>query len=215
MGKNVKVKICGLRSVKDIEVVNKYKPNFAGVIFAKSKRQVTIEQAKEMKAALDKDIKLVGVFMNQSSDCVIETALDCGLDMIQLHGDEELDILKKVKKETGLPVIKNIPVPDTTNDFVPEIWENIMRMYEREADYILFDTFSGGKSGGTGKRFNLNLLPKMNKPFFVAGGVDPYNVKEICDRANPFAVDVSSSLETDGMKDEEKIKTFFLNLEQA
>lgn len=205
--KKTKVKICGLMSVIDAEIMNKYSPDYCGVVFAKGRHFVSDEQAYEIRKALDSKVPLVGVFVNEDIEHICSLVRKDIIQIIQLHGDENSAYIKELKrlfeqeadeKIKNIQIIKAVKISnskETTKDF------------DALGDMLLFDTFSSKAQGGTGKRFDINLLPpKINKPFFIAGGVTPENVDEIITQAKPYAVDVSSGVETDGHKDEEKIK---------
>ena len=177
-----KIKICGIRRMEDILIVNKYKPDYIGFIFAHNKvRTITLKDALLFKNKLDNDIIAVGVFRNNDIKEVIEIANSKAIDMIQLHGDEDDNYILELKKHTKLPIIK------AYNNY-------------KYANYALFDNDDPGK----GKAFNEKDI-KNDKLFFLAGGISIENIDNAL-KLNPYAIDVSSSVETDGFKDEKKIK---------
>lgn len=177
-----KIKICGLRRLEDILIVNKYKPDYIGFIFAKNKvRTISLSDALLFKNKLDNDIIAVGVFRNNSIDEVISIANSGAIDMIQLHGNEDNNFILELKKHTKLPIIK--------------AYSNF-----ENADYALFDNTDPGK----GMQINWDTI-SCDKPFFLAGGIDISNIDE-AKKINPYAIDISSGVEVDGFKDEEKIK---------
>jgi phosphoribosylanthranilate isomerase len=190
-----KIKICGIRRPEDIEIVNKYKPDYMGFVFAPSKRQVSHELALKLKENLDSDIIAVGVFVDSPQDEILELFDEGVIDMAQLHGreSEEYIIGLKEKTDNRLKIIKAIEVSE---------YSNLSEYDDSKADYLLFDS---GK--GSGKTFDWNLI-RMNfkKEFFLAGGLSSSNISEAIREFNPYAVDLSSSLETNGFKDEDKIK---------
>ncbi|MGN1417950.1 MAG: phosphoribosylanthranilate isomerase [Acutalibacteraceae bacterium] len=192
----VKVKICGLRRECDVDFVNEAKADFAGMIFASGrKRCITLLQAKKMKARLDKNIKAVGVFINEPIDYMKQLADERIIDIIQLHGTQDDEFVKQVQKQCGIPVIKAFRV------------QNLCDVEEAEkssADFILFD--SG--AGGTGEKFDHSLLKNVKRPFFLAGGLDCESVESAVRDIVPFAVDTSSGTETNGYKDRDKILEF-------
>lgn len=193
-----KIKICGLRRPEDIAYVNACKPDYIGFVFAKSRRQVTKEQAAGLRALLDKEITPVGVFVNEEPEKIAELVREDIIKMIQLHGDEDNEYIRKLRKLVPYTVIiKAVRVAGR---------EDIIRSGEISADYLLFDTFSVKEYGGTGETFDWSLVGKLGKPFFLAGGINSENVEEALSMCNAFAVDVSSAVETDGYKDEEKIR---------
>ena len=183
-----KIKICGLKRPQDIDYVNALKPDFIGFILASGfGRSITKETAKALKARLDKGIKAVGVFVNDDAEVIKSFVADGIIDMVQLHGSESADFCKAI----NAPVIKV---------FKPEVFDKISE-YEPFADYFLFDSGTG-----TGRIFDWCSVPKTEKPFFLAGGLSADNLEKAINRVKPFAVDLSSSVETDGFKDFEKIK---------
>ena len=185
-----KIKICGLRREQDIDYVNEVKPDFIGFILTTGfRRSITRETAKALKARLSKDITAVGVFVNDSADTVNAFIAEGIIDIAQLHGDESAELCKKI----NAPVIKFLKCDD-------EI-EKRISVYENAVRYFLFDSGTG-----TGNTFDWRKIPKTDKPFFLAGGLGADNLKKAIDEINPFAVDLSSSVETDGFKDYEKIK---------
>lgn len=179
------VKICGLRRIEDIEYANLLKPDFIGFIFAEGfKRRIDYSKALELKKNLDKDIKTVGVYINQEISYIKE-AIDLGIiDLIQLHGNESDEYIQALKKE-----VKNVPIINVYRD-------------SPYADYVLYD----GKKPGSGELFDWCEV-KTNKPFFLAGGLNSENVVE-AKKLNPFCIDTSSGVETDGYKDFNKMKEF-------
>ena len=172
----VKVKFCGIRRAEDVEAVNRLKPDFAGFVLAKSKRQVTLEQASYFKLILDKDIKTVAVLVNMHVEEAASLANSGIVDMLQLHGDEDADYIAKLKKLTKAKIIKAIRLQPSGAEQNAELMAQAGL-----ADYYLFDTFIPDTYGGTGKTFSLSLLNGLNidKPFFLAGGLDSENVSDI------------------------------------
>ena len=184
--RKVKVKICGLKRAQDIECVNRLLPDYIGFVFAKTKREVTEQQAAQLKAMLNPQIKAVGVFVNAEIDKIIRLAESRTIDIIQ---------------QTELPIIKAVRVKDAGS------FENLQAY---PCDYLLFDTYTKGQYGGTGKRFDLALVAdeKISKPYFIAGGLEAANVADVLKNSNVFAVDVSGGVETEGLKDPKKIAAF-------
>lgn len=198
----VKAKICGIKNLQDVQAVNKHKPDFAGFVFYPlSKRYVSLIVARQLKAALNRHIKTVGVFVNAPME-EIAAAAELGIiDLVQLHGDEGNAYIAELKKICKLPIIKAVRVQDE-ND--------IKRADYYNCDYLLFDTYSQSAYGGTGRQFNTQLLKgvKIHKPYFIAGGLNADNVRSALKGLKPFAADVSGGVETDGGKDAAKIKAF-------
>lgn len=209
----MKIKICGLKTPADVEKVNRYKPEYIGFVFAHTKRFVTDEQALEMKKLLDREIKAVGVFVDEPIEHVISLCNRGIIDVVQLHGAESEDYIREIRQKTDTTVIKATKVQTA---------QQVAQLMSEEADYMLFDTYKKGALGGTGERFSLEILEqslntlraqgKQVKPYFLAGGLDCQNVTEVlCQIAGSsecVAVDVSTGVETDGVKDEAKIRQF-------
>lgn len=192
------IKICGLSRPCDIEWANALRPEYIGfVFFEKSPRNVAAEQAKRLKALLNPKIKVVGVFVNADPSFVAGLLSDGVIDIAQLHGKEDENYIAALRLLTDKPIVKAFRV-DTVED--------VRRAEKSTADYILLD--SG--DGGTGTSFDWSLLSGMERPFFLAGGLYPDNVREAIEKTHPFAVDVSSGVETDGYKDKEKMRDFVL-----
>lgn len=204
-----KIKICGLKTPADVEKVNRYLPEYIGFVFANTKRFVTDEQALAMKQALDRSIKAVGVFVNEPIEHIISLCNRGIIDAVQLHGEETEDYIRELKKKTDTTVIKATKVQNA---------EQVSGLMSEEADYMLFDTFKKGELGGTGERFPLEILEavlkeqaekgRAVKPYFLAGGLSSANVQEVLGQMGCYCVDVSTGVETDGVKDEAKIKEF-------
>lgn len=191
-----KIKICGLRRPEDILMANIYRPDYVGFVFAKSRRQVTKEEAASLKQMLLPEILAVGVFVNAPSEEILELVREGVIDGIQLHGQETEEEIRYLKVRTSVPVIKAFSVVSQ---------EDLQKCEASSADYVLLD--SG--AGGTGETFDHKLLERgIRKPFFLAGGMGSDNVREAIRNYHPYAVDVSSKVETDGYKDEEKVRTF-------
>ena len=191
----VKIKICGLRRLEDIEIVNKYKPDYIGFVFADSKRKVSHEQASKMKDYLSSDIISVGVFVNADCEEILKLYHEGIIDMAQLHGDENEEYINYLKEKTNneLKIIKAI---EMSHD------NDLFNYDDSQADFLLLDS---GK--GSGKTFDWSLIRKdLKKEFFLAGGINSENAVQAIDEFSPYAIDLSSSLEVDGYKDEKKVK---------
>lgn len=193
-----KIKICGLKREEDIEFVNEFMPDYIGFVFANTKRKVEDEKARELKRQLNSGIKAVGVFVNDDVEHVAWLANEGIIDVIQLHGDETNEYINNLRKLTDKEIIKAIRVKDA--DSIEQ-----GRMFN--ADYLLLDTFvQKDVYGGTGKTFDRKLIPDDIDDYFLAGGLSADNLEQALLECNPYAVDLSSSVETDGVKDREKIK---------
>lgn len=183
-----KIKICGLRTPEDVKIVNELKPDFVGFILTNGfRRTITKETAKILQEQIDPSIKIVGVFVNEDIKNVEFFVNNGIIDFVQLHGNEDVEYIKKI----NAPVIKVLK---------PESFSEI-REYEKVTDYFLFDSGTG-----TGKTFDWDFIPKTNKPFFLAGGISKDNLKFAIENIKPYGVDMSSSVETDGKKDFNKVK---------
>lgn len=189
-----KIKICGLKRPEDITYVNEAKPDYCGFIieFPKSSRNVTGDQVRTLTANLHPDIIPVGVFVNDSPERVEELLLDGTIQIAQLHGQEDEDYIRRIQRNTRHQVIKAFSVKTT---------QDIELALQSPADYILLDQ----GSGGTGKTFDWSLIPEITRPFFLAGGLGPDNLEQAVRTIRPYAVDLSSSVETDCVKDRSKI----------
>lgn len=192
----MKIKICGLKRVEDVTYVNKYLPDFVGFVFAGEKRRIDKDQAKSLKDKLDPLIQVVGVFVNEPLEHLQQLIEEHIIDIVQLHGDEEEEYIKQVK-QLKVPVIRACRVKDRNDVLVSQ---------HSVADFILFDTFIESEYGGSGKTFTHELLSENQREFFLAGGITPENVEQIIKQVTPYAIDISSGVETNGVKDEEKIR---------
>ena len=190
-----KLKICGLTCEQDIAAVNEVKPDFAGFVIEVPgrRRSLSTEQVKVLVKGLDKEILPVGVFVNAAPELPISLLRDGTLWAAQLHGDEDEDYIEKIQNMTGKPVIKAFSIKTP---------EDVQRALRSPADYILLDQ----GNGGTGETFDWELVPPVRRPFFLAGGIGPENIRSAIATLHPWAVDLSSSLETDGKKDPAKIR---------
>ena len=189
----MKIKICGLSREEDIDYVNTAMPDFIGFIidFPKSYRSITPKRAKQLKSKLNPKIKAVGVFVNAPYEYIAEVCKENIIDMVQLHGNEDDEYIKNLKELTDKEIIKAFVVKDDFNSGQAE---------SSLADYILLD---GGM--GSGKTFSYEKINGIQRPFFLAGGLSPENIEESISLTHPFSVDMSSGVETDKVKDFEKI----------
>ncbi len=188
-----KIKLCGMMREEDIKAANEARPDYIGFIFADFDRHyLTQERAWELKKLLDPAILAVGAFVDAPVETVIERLNSGLIDVAQLHGKEDPAYVERVKKETGKTVLKSMGVTD------PQSVEEIIKS---NADFILLDT----PGGCTGKQFDWNLIQNVDRPFFLAGGLNTDNVQEAILRFRPYAVDISSGAETDKVKDPAKM----------
>lgn len=212
----MKIKICGLRRPEDVSYANEVKPDYVGFILTPGfRRSIAKETAKELKKALDPGIRAVGVFVNEPAERVAEFLEEEIIDLAQLHGQESEEDIVYLKAVTGKPVIKVVRAGELTVAEAPDPeTERTLRRYAVEAwldsaaDYLLFDSGTG-----TGKTFDWSVLAEvlaehggsLPKEFFLAGGISSENIGEAYEALHPYAVDLSSSVETDGAKDLEKM----------
>ena len=210
-----KVKMCGISKVETIPAVVEAKPDYMGLVFAPSKRQVTVDQAKTLVEELHKqytkrynngaeqsnndEIKTVGVFVNETLENLVTIATDANLDAVQLHGDEDEAFIKALKEKTDVEVWKAVQIRSSTD---AEAW------IDSSADMLLFDAYHKDERGGTGEVFDWSCLDEFERPFMLAGGIDSTNVAHAIRTVRPYGIDISSGIETDGVKDDEKIKAF-------
>ena len=193
---HIRIKLCGLSRVCDIEATNELKPDYIGFVFAPgSRRYVPPCRARELKEMLLPGIQTVGVFVREDPEVIVGLLDDGIIDLAQLHGGEDEDYIHRLRELTDRPVIKAFRIDSE---------EDIRAAEASSADYILLD--SG--SGGTGTAFDWKLLSDMKRPYFLAGGLDPDNAGEAVRRLKPCGVDVSSGIETEGQKDKSKMAAF-------
>lgn len=190
-----KIKLCGLTRPCDIEYVNELLPEYIGFVFApKSRRYISPEKAEVLREHLDDRITPVGVFVDEKIEVIADLIKRKIIDIVQLHGNESEQYIEDLRRVIDCPVIKAFRI---------ESEADIVSANNSSADYILLDS-----GGGTGKVFDHSLLKDIARPYFLAGGLTPENVETAVKQLKSFAVDVSSSLETDGFKDKIKMTAF-------
>ena len=190
-----RIKLCGLTRMEDIEAANRLLPGYVGFVFAKrSRRCVSPAQAAELKKRLDKRIKAAGVFVDEKISTIAELAEKGVIDIIQLHGSEDEEYISELRRRTDKPIIKA---------FVISSSDDAAKAERSGADYILLD---GGRGEGT--PFEWEVLDRIEREYFLAGGLNAENVGAAVRKLRPFAVDVSSGIETDGLKDYNKMEAF-------
>jgi len=203
--KAMKIKICGLFREEDILAANEARPDFIGFVFAPSQRQVTREKARSLKEMLAPEIQSVGVFVNAPQEEILSLAEANVIEFIQLHGQETRQYISELKAKTQCPVIKAISVKTV---------KDIEMAQTMGADFLLLDQ----GAGGSGKKFSWDIVSQWELlrrengsngmpaiPYFLAGGINPGNISKAMETGNPYAVDVSSGAESDGLKDRDKI----------
>lgn len=216
-----KIKMCGISKVETILAIVDAKPDYMGLVFAPSKRQVTVDQAKTLVEELHKQyanrynrdaeqysnqtlihqefIKTVGIFVNETLDNLVTIATEVNLDAVQLHGDEDEAFIQSLKERTNVEVWKAVQIRSAAD---AEAW------IDSSADMLLFDAYHKDERGGTGEVFDWSSLDEFERPFMLAGGIDSTNVARAIRTVRPYGIDISSGIETEGVKDDEKIKSF-------
>ena len=203
-----KVKMCGISKVETIPAVVEAKPDYMGLVFAPSKRQVTVEQAKILIEELHKQcinhydtkvVKTVGVFVNETLDNLVRIADTANLDAVQLHGDEDEAFIQSLKERTNVEVWKAVQIRSAAD---------VEKWIDSSADMLLFDAYHKDERGGTGEVFDWSSLDAFERPFMLAGGIDSTNVARAIRTVRPYGIDISSGIETNGVKDDEKITAF-------
>ena len=258
-----KIKMCGISKVETIPAVVEAQPDYMGLVFAPSKRQVTVEQAKILVEELHKQygnrysrdevqcsndvvqdgpvigavqertvigtvkegtatgdahegtltstenisptlihqefIKTVGIFVNETLDNLVTIATEVNLDVVQLHGDEDEAFIQSLKERTNVEVWKAVQIRSAVD---AEAW------IDSSADMLLFDAYHKDERGGMGEVFDWSSLDEFERPFMLAGGIDSTNVARAIRTVRPYGIDISSGIETEGVKDDEKIKAF-------
>lgn len=190
-----KIKICGLQSEDDISYVNELMPDYIGFVFLQGRRRyISPDDAEHLKSLLDPAIQSVGVFVNESVENVASLLQSGTIQMAQLHGQEDENYAKNLKSMCDKPIIKA---------FIIKSEEDIKKALAYPSDYLLLDN-----GLGTGEAFDWSLIRNIDRPFFLAGGLNSENVREAISLTGPYAVDTSSGVETDHRKDYNKIKAF-------
>ena len=191
----VKIKLCGLSRAEDIAAANRLLPDYIGFVFAKkSRRYVSPERAAELKALLDPRITAVGVFVNETPENIANLLESGVIDAAQLHGDEDEEYISSLRKLTDKTLIKAFKVNSV---------QDVIKAESSSADLVLLDS-----GAGTGSVFDWELIRTVKRRYFLAGGLDSRNVGEAIETLHPWAVDVSSGIETGGIKDEKKMADF-------
>jgi len=199
-----KIKLCGMMKPCDIEYANRVKPDLVGFIFANTRRKISAAQAKQFREALDAEIPAVGVFVNEDISVITSLVQNGCIDLIQLHGEEDADYIRRLREVCDVPVIKAVKVQTV---------EQIRQAAALPVDYLLLDTYRKGVLGGTGEAFDWELLREakaaagdtaegelFGKPYFLAGGLHAGNLREAAELGS-YGLDISSGIETDGSKD--------------
>ncbi len=193
-----KVKLCGLKRPCDIEWANAFHPDYVGFVFAGTKRRVTDETAQQLRMRLSADIPAVGVFVNEPIAHIAALVQGGTIQLVQLHGQEDEAYIRHLRQYAEVPIIQAFSVTGL---------HDIARAENSPADYILLDH----GAGGTGQAFAWSMLNHVKRPYFLAGGLTPENAVQAL-AFHPYALDISSGIETNGVKDKEKIKTFMMRV---
>ena len=189
-----KIKLCGITKEDDIHVINELLPDYIGFVFAgKSRRYISFDMAKKLKAKLDNRVKAVGVFVNEDIENIVYLIKNKTIDIVQLHGNEDTKYIDALKETINAPIIYAYQIKSK-----PDI-EKI----DKNFDFILLDA-----GAGCGETFDEALLEGFEGEYFLAGGLSPDNIQEKIIKLHPFAVDVSSGIETEGKKDATKMRRF-------
>ena len=190
-----KIKICGLQTEEDISYVNELRPDYIGFVFLQGRRRyISPKEAASLRTILDPSIQSVGVFVNEPVENVVSLLQNQTIQIAQLHGQEDASYALKLKSICNCPIIKA---------FIIKSKEDIERAMNYPADYLLLDN-----GLGTGETFDWSLIQKIDRLFFLAGGLNSENVQKAISMTHPYAVDTSSGVETNEHKDYEKIKAF-------
>jgi phosphoribosylanthranilate isomerase len=195
------VKICGLRSRRDVELAVEAGADMVGMVLSPGfRRSVKLEDAASMVDASG-DAMAVGVFVDAPAETVVRAVEGLGLDAVQLHGSEDDEYVSRIRRDAGAPVAKS---------FVVKGPQDVEAARRSSADLVLLD---GGMGTGTG--FDLSLVGRVGRRFVLAGGLDPRNVRQAIAAVHPYAVDVSSGVETGGVKDPVKMREFVESVREA
>ena len=192
----MKLKFCGLTREADIRAANETRPDYIGFVFAESRRRVTDEQAARLRALLSPGIQAVGVFVNDDPTHIALLANRGVIDLIQLHGSESAAYIQRLRTMTAAPIICALRVGKQTD---------IKREESNLVDFLLLDTYTKDAYGGSGRTFDWSLIGEVGKPYFLAGGLNESNIPHAM-RTGAYALDLSSGIETDGVKDAEKMR---------
>lgn len=196
------VKICGIRTDQDAAYINEAKPDFAGFICSQGfRRSITLEKAVALRKQIRAGISTVGVFVNEEIDTVLSFLESGAINVVQLHGNEDNNYIDLLRTYTDAVIVKA---------FVVKTKEDIETAEKSHADMIILDS-----GAGTGKEFNQELIGNFPRKYFLAGGMNPGTVAEKIKKLNPFAVDVSSGVETDGVKDRQKVLEFIKQVRES
>ncbi|MDD5737510.1 MAG: phosphoribosylanthranilate isomerase [Candidatus Omnitrophica bacterium] len=197
----VRVKVCGITNLKDAEAACRLGADALGFVFAKSPRRIDAEKARSISLKTPPYISLVGVFVDEDIKKLLKIAEKCRIDCIQLHGNESINYCKQLKKY--YKIVKAVRIGEK---------KNLDGLSGYDVDAFLLDTYRPGKAGGTGEKFDWNLalrVKKLGRPVILSGGLKPRNVRGAIRKVKPYAVDVSSGVESSpGRKSMKLMKEF-------
>ncbi len=193
MTTNTKIKICGLSRERDIDVANQYLPDYVGFVlhYPKSRRYISVERAQELGRLLNPGISIVGVLVDQPLETAVSLLNERVIDVAQLHGSEDEDYIRALKERTGKPVWKAFQIHTP---------EDVAAAKASSADMLVLDS-----GMGSGESFDWSLIADFDRPYFLAGGINPQNAVRCVKQLHPYGIDLSSGVETKGVKDKSKI----------
>ena len=192
----MKLKFCGMTSRADIDAANEAKPDYIGFVFAESPRHVSDLDAARLKEHLNPDIQTVGVFVDDEPAHIAALVRDGVIDLVQLHGNEDARYIARLRETCAAPIIKAVRV---------ETHADIERVEALPVDFLLLDTYTQHAYGGSGKTFDWSLIGETAKPYFLAGGLNETNIAAAL-QTGAYALDLSSGIETNGVKDAGKMR---------
>lgn len=190
-----KIKICGLSRERDIDYANQYLPDYVGFVlhYPKSRRYISVERAQELGRLLNPGIQIVGVLVDQPLETAVSLLDDCVIDIAQLHGHEDEAYIKALKERTGKEVWKAFQIRSA---------EDVAAAKASSADMVVLDS-----GMGSGEVFDWSLIADFDRPYFLAGGLSPQNAVRCVKQLHPYGIDLSSGVETNGVKDKGKISS--------
>lgn len=189
-----KIKFCGIQPTTDLPFINQLALDYIGMVFAQnSRRFVTIAQARKINEILNPSIKKVGVFVNAPEELIRQIVAEKLIDLIQLHGQEDELAIQHYQMTFHLPIIKAFSIQTP---------QDVLEASQSTADYLLFDY----QQAGSGQSFDWRLIQQVNRPYFLAGGIKPENLKAAL-AFKPYTIDLSSGIESNGIKNNQKMQT--------
>lgn len=195
MNTKTKIKICGLTRERDIDIANQHLPDYIGFVlhYPKSRRYVSVERAQELGRLLNPGIRIVGVLVDQPLETAVSLLNDCVVDIVQLHGHEDENYIRMLKERTGKQIWKAFQIHSP---------EDVAAARTSSADMLVLDS-----GMGSGESFDWSLIADFDRPYFLAGGINPQNAVRCVKQLHPYGIDLSSGVETNGVKDKGKISS--------